>query len=307
MKRYVLLDLIRVIAISLLMIAHIGQTLNHPIGGFFGAKNFYYASLGGLAVTIFLVLSGMVLRLQYANNIQYSTFILKRTLRLYPIYYLSTIFGIILYFLKSYQDGNTIYEATANFSLYDIILNITGSYAFVGKWGGPFVGTSWFIALIMTLYLIFPKLCSALRKKPIFILFTTFIISFISRILIGNFDILPNRPLDWFPLCRVFEFTLGIFIADQIEEKFLKVFDGFDNFITKTINFLSQLSFPLFLIHFPICFVISSLITSGMNKFLAITCFILLSCILSFIAMKIDNLVPREKIVKRFVAWKSRA
>ena len=303
MNRYILLDFIRILAISLLLTAHIGQTLNHPIGGFFfGIKGFYYVSLGGVAVTIFLVLSGMVLELRYANKVEYSTFVIKRILRLYPIYYLSIIFGIGLYLFRFYRDGNTFSEAVAQFTISDILLSITGGYAFVGRWGGPFVATSWFVGLIMTLYLMYPSISSLVRRKPIFTIIAIFGCSVISRILIGRFDILPNRPLDWFPLCRVFEFSIGIVLANQIPDKFLRVFDKLHHPIVRTITFLSELSFPIFLIHYPICFVINYIAARGVSKPLSIVFYICLSGILSFIAMKIDNCFPRRQIVRGFLS-----
>ena len=63
--RVYLLDLVRVFAISLVLVAHIGQKIGSPVGAFFGIQNFYYVSLGGVAVSIFLVLSGMVMEWNY--------------------------------------------------------------------------------------------------------------------------------------------------------------------------------------------------------------------------------------------------
>ncbi len=66
--RSLLLDLIRSVAIILVLVAHIGQAFESPVGMFFGIPNFYYVSLGGLAVTIFLILSGLTLELSYGSR-----------------------------------------------------------------------------------------------------------------------------------------------------------------------------------------------------------------------------------------------
>ncbi len=308
MKRYVVLDVLRVIAISLLLTAHVGQALGHPIGGLFGLKNFYYISLGGLAVTIFLILSGIVLELQYGGDqIEYSTFILKRALRIYPIYYLSVLLGIGLYFLKKHLDGFTVYSTIQRLNISDLLFSLTGGYSFAGKWGGPFVATSWFIGLIMAMYLIYPSISQALKRRPIFILCATCIISVITRIVFGNSSLLPNRPLDWFPLCRIFEFTFGIFIANQIPKYFFHAFDNMNIYVEKSINFISLLSFPLFLIHYPLCFVIHFFTTRGVAKSLSIISFLFISCLLSFIAMKIDDIVPRQQLIRGFERWSKKA
>jgi len=88
-NRYILCALARVSALILVLIAHISQVSNLPFGGFFGLKNFYYVSLGGAGVTIFLVLSGIFLQLNYKNQeIPFLPFLKKRIIRIYPIYYL---------------------------------------------------------------------------------------------------------------------------------------------------------------------------------------------------------------------------
>jgi hypothetical protein len=49
-------------------VAHIGQSIDSPWGDAFGVPNFYYVTLGGVAVMIFLALSGAVLQLQYGHK-----------------------------------------------------------------------------------------------------------------------------------------------------------------------------------------------------------------------------------------------
>jgi len=52
----------------LVFVAHFGQLFDHDSGGFFGIKNFYYVSLGGVGVTVFLILSGILLGLTEGNK-----------------------------------------------------------------------------------------------------------------------------------------------------------------------------------------------------------------------------------------------
>ena len=125
------------------------------------------------------------------------------------------------------------------------MLSITGMYAFVGEWGGPINGVSWFIGLIVVLYLMYPHIMRSIEKHGIYALFAILVISVWSRWFFGHE---AGRPMEWFPLCRVFEFGLGIFIVEKgIYPKTLTT--------SKAISILSNLSFYVFLIHFPLLFV----------------------------------------------------
>ena len=67
-NRYVLVDLIRVIAISLVAFAHIASTWGSRLGSFFGVENLYYVTLGGIGVTLFLIISGFSIDLSYRKK-----------------------------------------------------------------------------------------------------------------------------------------------------------------------------------------------------------------------------------------------
>lgn len=289
-------DLIRCVAIVLVLVAHIAQTISSPIGAFFGFPDFYYVCLGGIAVTLFLILSGAVLEIQYGNRkIKYSQFIARRILRIYPIYYLSLISGIIIYFIRFYHGTGTFMAGYSNLRFIDIILSITGGHAFIGEWGGPFVSTSWFIPLIMTMYIIFPFLSYQIKKHPIISIILLFIISFLSRLIIGKYDLFTNRPLDWFPLCRIFEFSLGIYLAVILPKSAFHV--SLPKRLQIVISFMSKLSFPLFLVHFPLLFTINYLIEHGISQLVAICFFLFVSTILSLIIHSIDNKLPRAFVL----------
>lgn len=297
--RYIGLDLVRCFAVTLLLIAHIGQTIHSPIGDFFGIPHFYYVSLGGLAVTIFLILSGSVLELQYGRkDSDYLHFLLKRILRIYPVYYLSLLFGIAIYLLQSYLDTGHIFASFSKLGMLDIFLSITGGYAFMGRWSGPFVGTSWFISLIITMYFFYPYLSHEIRKHPAISICILFLISTLSRLILGTYEVLPTRPLDWFPLCRIFEFSLGIYLVVILPKKPFEFLESSRRF-GLVVAFLSTLSFPLFLVHYPILFIISYLTRHGVNLILSICCYISISIILSWIILAIDNRLPRSYILQK--------
>jgi peptidoglycan/LPS O-acetylase OafA/YrhL len=297
--RFLVLDLVRCFAIALLLLSHIGQTVNSPLGSFFGIQHFYYVSLGGFAVTVFLILSGTVLELQYGSrDVTYFQFVAKRCLRIYPIYYLSLLFGITIYFLHSYHESGHFLANLSKLGVGDIILSITGGYAFAGKLGGPFVATSWFIGLIISMYILFPFLSRGIKKRPNITISALLLISFLSRLIIGRQEIFPTRPLDWFPLCRVFEFSLGIYLAIVLPRNVFNYLKS-SRRVGLFISFISEISFPLFLIHAPLLIIISYLSRSGTNQLLSICLFFLISFFLSWVVLVIDKNISKSFIVNK--------
>jgi peptidoglycan/LPS O-acetylase OafA/YrhL len=298
------LDLLRCGAIVLLLLAHIGQSIGSPFGRSFGIPNFYHVSLGGLAVTIFLILSGVVLQLQYGHkSIDYPQFLAKRFLRIYPAYYLSIIFGFGVYCLRSQQEQGSIGAGLAKLGLGDLLLSLTGAYAFVGRWGGPFVGTSWFVALIMSMYLIFPLLRQAMQRWPHETIALLMGISILSRLLLGQYDFLPMRPLDWFPLCRIGEFGLGMYLVRVMPTMSWTNLTWLEP-ISPLISLISEISFPLFLIHYPFMFTIKFLIMKGVNQSVAIGFFLALTITLSWFLLILDRRIPRKALLEIMLGWR---
>jgi peptidoglycan/LPS O-acetylase OafA/YrhL len=275
------------------LLGHIGAAIDNPIGLPFGIPHFYYVTFGGVAVTLFLIISGAILQLKYGNGkYKYLQFLTKRFSRIYPIYYISLLFGIAVYCLRSWYFTGNLLSSFSRLKIEDIILSITGSYAFVGKWGGPFNDASWYIALIISMYILFPFLSVQIKRKPRLSIAILFLISFVSRSILGVYKILPYRPLDWFPLCRIFEFSLGIYLAVILHRAlFYKPKLSFN--LNKFIYFVSELSFPLFLIHYPFLFMIRYLTEKGINQILAICFYLAFSIILSWLILIVDKKIPR--------------
>lgn len=293
--RIVILDIARCIAIVMILLTHIAQTTKSPLDFFVGIKGFYYVSLGGIAVTIFLIISGLVIELQYGSKeIKYHIFVIKRILRIYPVYYLSLFIGIIA--LLFYSD--TLTKVISDFRLIDVFLCITGFYPFAGKWGGPFVATSWFIGLIMTMYLLYPVLSKSFKKSPHRTIIILFIISMASRILMGRYGYFLHRPLDWFPLCRVFEFGFGIYIAHIFHPSHMNIIKT-TGFFSPFFRVISDLSFPLFLVHYPLLIFLNSFSSSDINYHLSVIPYLFISLLLSWIILLIDKRIPRSLILNK--------
>lgn len=298
MKRSVLLDVLRILSVGAVITGHILQEFDHPWGNKFGIPGFYYVSMGGLAVTVLIIISGIVLGLRYTiENIRYWNFFKKRILRIYPIYYLVLIGGILTYVIRDVAGAGP----GGDLSLWDIPLALTGTYAFFGRWGGPFIGTSWFLGLIMTLYLAFPLLEDWLEKNPRQTLAILLIISVGSRFILGKVYLLPPRSHDWFLLCRIFEFGLGIYLAKNLPKDFWYVLNGEDR-LDWFINYLGELSFPLFLAHWPIFHTIKHLRFSINSTPVWISVFLLVSLAASVIIHLIDKRLISPVIRKTVMA-----
>lgn len=273
MSRLLIFDLLRIVAIFLVIIAHIGQ--KHSISILncaCGVHDFYFVSFGGIGVTIFLIVSGAALRLSNAQVISYKKFIIKRLCRIYPAYWCSLIIILL---------GSAVKSHMPTLNPIDLILSATAMYAFAGEWGGPINSSSWFIGLIIILYMIYPFVAHIIRTHGHIALLSLLIVSIWSRWFFGQ-EIDPAiRVTEWFPLCRIFEFALGIFIVEKgIYPKALTN--------SKPIYLLSNLSFYLFLIHIPLLFVADNILV-----------YIVLAMLSSYSIYLFDNILiqPRLKAI----------
>jgi peptidoglycan/LPS O-acetylase OafA/YrhL len=164
--------------------------------------------------------------------------------------------------------------------------------------GGPFLSTSWFVGLIVVLYLSSPLLSKGIRNRPHIMITFCFLLSTISRVILGKYRILPTRPMDWFPLCRVFEFGLGIYLANTIRKEAWASFNGME-IGSPLFLFISEISYPLFFIHYPCLFVISYLGKYGVNQSLSIVAYLFLSIVLSWAMVLLDRFIQRSIILDR--------
>jgi peptidoglycan/LPS O-acetylase OafA/YrhL len=240
-RRLIILDVIRVTAFFLVFFTHVAQRYQLRYGQPFGILNFYWVTLGGVGVTLFILLSGTVLGLKYKNNkLRLVEFLQNRVLRIYIPYILSILF-VILFVGKS---------VLFNSSFGKNILDFSGFLVFTGtSWANYILPTGWFVGLILSLYLLFPLINELFERYPInYVLLILLAVEVASRLLIGRYGS-GYRPLDWFPLCRVFEFGLGIWLAknDYLVDKLSKITLPFGE---KLIIFLSSISYSAYLIHY---------------------------------------------------------
>ena len=317
MKRSLVLDILRVGAIGLVFVAHFDQLLDWPVDDWFGVKNFYYVSFGGVGVSIFLVLSGIVAGLSQATKpVVYHEYMFKKILRIYPLYWMSVIVSMGAFVWSGWIEDGRVPEMFPNGAAADIVGSVTGFYSWMGLWGGPYNSPSWFIALIMVMYAVFPLIWVAMRNKwwRHVTIVGLLVASVGSRYYVGReglpfdeqgvfdgivnmvyrwYGFLPGRPVDWFPLGRVFEFGLGVYLAVVVKnEWWFKIKLKWSGVIT----WLSDQSFGLFLVHYPFMFLIKMLEKKGMHLSIAIIVYMLFVFVAAYVLNWIDGKVPRKRI-----------
>lgn len=284
MNRSLLLDCLRVLAIALVLIAHLGQLLGHESGDFFGWKNIYFVSLGGVGVSLFLVLSGILTGLGKPVSVSdYTSYLLKKTKRIYPLYWLSLPLAITGYVLSEGVFRISFSLMFPNGLLLDAAGSLTGFYAWWGLWGGPYNPPSWYISLIMCLYASAPLIVYSMQRWSGVTLLVLFCISVFARWYVGQWGLpftdssvidrvegwlyrqygfMPGRPGDWFLPCRLFEFGLGIYLALKLPKT---LWTQARLPASAAIRKLSDLSFPLFLVHYPFLFLVHVINELGLH------------------------------------------
>lgn len=238
--RLIILDVIRTLAIFLVIGTHILQRVVRfdreswivALTQYGGIKDFFWISWAGFGVMIFIILSGMVLEYNYGQTaIQYLSFMYKRFKRIYLTYWLCLLITI-----PFWPSAAKIWH------------NITGLMVYTGEpWSHFLIPTAWFLGTILGLYLFFPWLSKLSRRWPIWTMLILLLVSIGSRYFFGQVAWF-HRGIDSFPLSRIFEFGLGIWLVQQTR------LVAFLMKLGQKINWsiwvwLSDVSFPAFLIH----------------------------------------------------------
>ncbi len=320
MQRSLLLDVLRITAISLVFVAHVGQLLGNRAGQFFGLKNFYYVSWGGVGVTMFLLLSGILLGFSPPKTASYWQYILQKLRRIYPMYLMSVPLAMLGYVTSNWALKGELPALFPNGFAIELIGSVSGFYSWLGLWGGPYNPPSWFIGLIITLYALTPALVIAFKKKPHLTLAIIFSISVLSRWYVGHsgvlpfndnlFDtiegwayrqwgLMPGRPTDWFPPCRLFEFSFGIYLALLLPRQTWFVLDKHlaGKTVSKFITLLSNIAFPLFLVHYPFIFLVTLFQRWELPTWLAIGLYLILMIWLAWLLTQTENRLQQLKNV----------
>ena len=153
--------------------------------------------------------------------------------------------------------------------------------------------SSWFIGVIMVIYLLYPAISRGCRKSPWICIVLLFLASVTSRTVIGESGLSSRNLMEWFPLNRVFEFGSGVFLAQFIQGGVVR---GSNNVLQKLpfLTSLGALSFPLFLIHDPLRRFIVFGPKNTVSLATGILVFLVLSLLLSQLALTLDERIKNK-------------
>lgn len=192
--RYTNLDILRSIAASGVVLFHLWAQFKADGVNLGALSNLYI--VGAAGVDVFFVISGFVIYLTFnRKRPSVGTFFLKRAFRIIPIYWLLTLFAVIV--------------SKFLFGFTEPMEKIISSMLFVNNFFGmdyPVLYPGWSLNFEWLFYLVFALNIgiNALTKKPAFIL-TVFTLLFIVSLAQAN----P----------RILEFALGMAIAKLRERR----------------------------------------------------------------------------------------
>jgi peptidoglycan/LPS O-acetylase OafA/YrhL len=257
--------------------------------------NIYPVGLAPLSVYGLIFVSGAVIEYHYKgieHFSEYIKFLFKRCIRLYPAFWMSLIFGILLF------------PIVLKAGIFDVFFEFTGFYVILGKGPGNINIMGWFIAAIMSLYLLFPFISKIVKKYQFYSIVVFLLISFSCRFFLLTYNVVPLEFFfRWFPLCNLFEFGLGIYIVQN------KLYP--QNMTNHpTIHQLSDLSYYVFLFHWIVLCIFSYTVNNfqlfyiceilGLNfpnmlAYLCDYCFMMATIlIVSWVAMALDKKIQQR-------------
>lgn len=158
------------VAMIMIVLFHVSQTLNSD--DVVGKILNYVFGEGWLGVDVFFLLSSFGLCYSYNNN-SLLHFYKRRFFRLFPLYPLALIIGIL---------GNNM---DISHALWTFLCQLTGIALF-----SPVVDLLWFLEALVLLYLFFPlfyKLCEFVHSRGIWCFLLVCVFTSLSLIFINNY------------------------------------------------------------------------------------------------------------------------
>jgi len=208
-------DFIRAFTVCLIMVYHFDMhALETKTSGSLLFGNVSY-SFGQIGVSLFIILSGVSLMLSHDHNFNLLTYVKKRFLSIYPLFWITYLF----FFGGLFLIDRTIPKA----QLWTFFLTIGAIDGFMAyKLPTFYILGEWFLGMIVILYLIFPLLRMFFLKYKYLALLSCMCLVLLTQ-RFYQFDMDISR----FPLSRLLEFVLGM--------SFIRLFDDSGN---KVLNFL---------------------------------------------------------------------
>jgi peptidoglycan/LPS O-acetylase OafA/YrhL len=192
------LDFIRAISICLIIIYHYNLlTLELQVSD--NAILWKETSLGVIGISLFIILSGASLMLSTKEDFNIRTFIKKRFLSIYPLFwviYATTFLTLVLIHQKLPVNAHPLTFFLTIMGLDGFLLYAIPNFYLLGEW---------FLGFIIIMYMIFPFLRYLFIKYVLF----AFLLCFCITLLVTKFYH-SEMVFDRFPLIRLMEFVLGM-------------------------------------------------------------------------------------------------
>lgn len=194
-----------------IFVSHFFFIKKSQIGNFL-FENFLYN--GNFAVTFFFILSGFCIALGYSDKFQVldfdkiKTFIMKRIIKIYPLYILTGFIGLIIAIVTK----KVLWVKLCEF----IFLYMTMIQSFLKNYS-MFNSVAWFVSAIFLCYLLTPFVFYILKRiaklKTIYLYIWIFLIAFSVLLSPPFLDIKFYSYFYHFPPIRFFQYLSGILIG----------------------------------------------------------------------------------------------
>ncbi|MFC5370603.1 acyltransferase family protein [Arcanobacterium bovis] len=209
-KRLFYLDFIRALSVLIIILTH----FNNP----YLANNGYLITnlpfgiyVGGLGVSVFLIISSAGLTISYKRPINLKRYFKKRFLNIYPMFWIAWIVAFVflrfIYGTQSFGSG-----PIESFPL--TILGFDGLAALFGM-RTMFIVGEWFLGFIIVYYLIFPLLLWAIDRRPVISAFVIVAINLGSLYVLTRYQH-TYEPSAMIPV-RLIELAFGIYFVKYIK------------------------------------------------------------------------------------------
>ena len=250
-ERYLLLDFLRLFAVMLVVFQHLISwkwstwTFLQPLNLNWNPFGLVLVEWGAIGVSILFFVSGCSLALNRSSadsRVGVKRFYLDRLLRIYPVFWLACLLSIVTF--PERLPATTPLDYSKDFSGFQAFGALSYN-DFVGMTAGAY----WFVGVLLCLYFLYPVILAAMKRNPHLSIFSLFLISLGSRALMAFVFPFFYRGIDWFPLCQVFTFGLGVYIIR---------IGKYPKWINRSnlLAFASKSSFYIYLVHAPLLFLV---------------------------------------------------
>ena len=207
-------DFVRAIAVILIILTHynarflwVGSEVAYK-KMIIGIRTFN-VYIGGLGVSLFLIISGYALMYTYGKKIEIRDFYKKRFWSIYPMFWIAYFVGFLHQFYRYRGIDHTI-------PLRNILFSIVGMDGYVSNANIPtfYILGEWFLGFIIIFYIIFPVLRKCVLFYP---KITGCIVMFLYGISILYYDL--DFPQNMFMPVRLPELMFGMYFQRYIDMK----------------------------------------------------------------------------------------